>query len=431
MTLSKRYLERELLGFLGPGRDAHIAARYYGFDGLGGGTLLNVGQEVGLTRERIRQIVTTVSTRLSTAPPISRTLDRTIAFVHDRMPTAAEEIEAELHSQGLTSGLFRLEGIIRAAELLGRRVRFSITEAGGKRLVHAQNIPSFDTVVRIARRVIAHRGMATLSDIVAEVRSVEPGVCDKYLVASVLCHREGFCWLDRSAGWFWLSNNPNNNPVLNRIRKILSVANPINITELRAGIARDYRMEGFSPPKRVLLEFCRHAPGLDVYNNTISAKPGFNPDDALTKAERDLARILSKHGGTMAQWELKSLCLDTGMNSLTFFHSLEYSPIISKYAVGLYGLIGSGEKTWYRVTDRRRKEMHTVQPIISHAHATESNIVPSGLLRVHQVAKILGMSPRGVHYHARTGSLKGSKIGPKIWHFHIQDVYEFKARMGL
>ena len=245
MKHSRLTLERELCDLLGTGRNARIAARYYGFDGRGGGTLQTVGNEIGVTRERVRQIVTAASESLSTRRAVSPTLDRTIAFVADRMPAAAGEIEAELRSQRLTSGLFRLEGVVKAAELLGRRLPFSITEVKGERLVHARDIPSVDTIVRIARRVISRWGMATLSNVVAEVRKVESGVCDRKLVVSALACLGGFHWLEQSADWFWLSDNANNR-VLNRIRKILSVANPIDISELRAGIGRDYRMKGFS-----------------------------------------------------------------------------------------------------------------------------------------------------------------------------------------
>jgi Sigma-70, region 4 len=338
---SRLTLERELCDLLGTGRNARIAARYYGFDGRGGGTLQTVGNEVGLTRERVRQIVTAASERLSTGRPVSPTLDRAIALVADRMPAAAREVEAELQFQRLTSGLFRLEGIIQAAELLGRRLPFSITEVKGERLVHARDIPSVDTLVRIARRLISLWGMATISNVVADVRKVEPA-CDRNLVVSALACLGGFHWLEQSADWFWLSDIPNNR-VLNRMRKILSVANPINISELWAGIGRDYRMKGFLPPKGVLLEFCRQVSGLRVNDETVTAEPAVSSDDVLSQVERDVVHILSEHGGTMATSEFKSACLGMGVIRTTFYHCMEYSPIISKYANGLYGLIGSGE----------------------------------------------------------------------------------------
>jgi len=342
---SRLTLERELFDLLGTGRNARIAARYYGFDGRGGESLQTVGNEVGVTRERVRQIVTAVSERLSTGWPVSPTLDRTIALVVDRMPAAAGEIEAELRSQRLTSGLFRLEGVSRAAELLRRRLPFSITEVKGERLVHARGIPSVDTIVRSARRVISCSGMAPISSVVADVRKVEPRACDRDLVVSALACLRGFHWLEQSSGWFWLSDNPNNNRVLNRIRKILSVANPIKISKLRAAIGRDYRMKGFSPPKRVLLEFCRQAPGLRVNDETVKAEPAVNSYDVLSQVERDIVHILSEHDGTMATSEFKSICLGRGLNRWTYYQNLVSSPIISRYAGGLYGLIGSGERS--------------------------------------------------------------------------------------
>src|ERR1700730_10123039 len=187
MTMHSRLtLERELLELLGTGRNARIAARYYGFDGRGGGSLQAVGNEIGLTRERVRQIVTSASELLSTGRPVSPMLDRTIAFVADHMPAAAGEIEAELRFQRLTSGLFRLEGVIKAAELLERHLPFSITEVKGERLVHAGDIPSVEMIVRIARRIISRWGMTTLSNVVSEVRKVESGVCDRKLVGRAL-----------------------------------------------------------------------------------------------------------------------------------------------------------------------------------------------------------------------------------------------------
>jgi hypothetical protein len=345
MKRSKLTLESELRDhLLGTGRNARVAARYYGFDGRGGGTLQSVGDEIGVTRERVRQIMAAASQGLGTGRPVSLMLDRTIAFVVDRMPAAAGEIEAELQFQQLTARLFRLEGVIKAAELLGRRLPFSITEVNGERLVHGRDIPSVDTIVRIARRVISRWGMATLSDVVAEVRKVESGVCDRELVGHALACLGGFHWLGQSTDWFWLSNNPNN-PVLNRMRKILSVASPINISELWAGIGRDYRMKKLSPPKSVLLEFCRQAPGLRVNHETVKAVPGVNSDDILSGTERDIVHLLSEHGGTITPSELTSVCLGMGVNRRTCYRNLVSSPIISRYADGLYGLIGSGKRS--------------------------------------------------------------------------------------
>jgi hypothetical protein len=93
--------------------------------------------------------VTAASEWVRTARPVSPTLERTITFVVDQIPAAAREIEAKLRSQRLTSGLFRLEGVIKAAELLGKRLPFSISEVGEARLVYA---PRNSGLIQIAQR---------------------------------------------------------------------------------------------------------------------------------------------------------------------------------------------------------------------------------------------------------------------------------------
>ena len=271
-------LEKELLDLLGGGRDARIAARYYGLDGRGGETLQSIGNAFGVTRERVRQIVVaTTSGRLRGVRPVPRMLNRTIAFVADHIPAAAPVIEAgvieaEMWSQGLTAGPFRLGGLIGATELLRMRLPFAMTQVNGEGLVHAQDIPPLLSIVHIARHVVAHYGIATVSKVAAKLRKKAPGVNSRNLVASVLAHERSFRWLDRSREWFWSETGLN--PALHRIRKILSVVSPVRASDLLAGIARSARMKGFSPPIEVLLAFCRQAPRLHVRGDVIVDRPG-------------------------------------------------------------------------------------------------------------------------------------------------------------
>jgi hypothetical protein len=337
-------LEREVLDLLGGGREARIAARYHGLDGRGGETLRDA---FGVTRERVRQIVATTSARLGGGRPVPRMLNRTIAFVADHIRAAAPVIEAgvietEMWSQGLTAGSFRLEGLIRATELLRMRLPFAMTQVNGERLVHAQDIPRLLSIVHIARRVVAHYGIATVSKVAAKLRKKAPGVNSRNLVAGVLAHERGFHWLDSSGEWFWSETGLN--PALHRIRKILSVVSSVRASDLQAGIARSVRMTGFSPPIEVLLEFCRQAPGLHVRDNAIVAKSRVNPDEVLSQIEKQIVRTLSQNGGTVSVSEFKSVCLRMGLNQTTCYLYLVHSPFILKYGHNEYGLIRSGEE---------------------------------------------------------------------------------------
>jgi excisionase family DNA binding protein len=54
--------------------------------------------------------------------------------------------------------------------------------------------------------------------------------------------------------------------------------------------------------------------------------------------------------------------------------------------------------------------------------------VHNRVLRVHTVAKRLGVAPRTVRYWAKTGLLPASKSGVKLWAFNASDVAKFAAR---
>jgi hypothetical protein len=348
--LSSLPLEKELLDLLGGGRDAGIAARYYGFDGLGGKSLRIVGSEVGLTYERVRQIATALAKRIGTRRPFAPALDRTLDFVAGRAPAVAAEIEAELQSRGLTAATFCIDGVVKAAELFGRDLPFCVVELRGERVILARQNGSLHSIVRIARRATSRWGVGNVSDVAAQGRAIQAG--GRSAVATLLACARGFHWLDRAGGWFWFSDIPKN-PVLNRIRKVLSIANPIEVAELRVAISRDQRMQGFSPPKDALLELCRQSPGLRVAETAIYGSPEIDPDAVLGETERVIVRILSQHGGVMARADFEAICLDAGVNRSTFYNYILHSPVISKYAPGRYGLIARGEKSRSRGTHRR------------------------------------------------------------------------------
>jgi hypothetical protein len=339
-TFRKFNLEAELVSFVGDNKYGRMAIRYYGLDGQGDATLQVVGDEFGVTRERVRQVVTRIAGRLEGQPPFAPALDSALAFVAKCTPGRANEIEEQLHISGLTGCAFRLEGLINAAKLLGRTPPFHVTETRGGRIVHSKAVRSAERIVQIARRQISHWGIATIADIAAHVCETEPELSDESIVSDVLAGEKGFQWLNRGTGWFWLTLVPRNS-LVNRIEKILSIANPMRVSELRAGIGRDYRMQGFSPPSSVLLELCRQISAFHVADASISADPPVSQSEVLGGVEKTIADVLAERGGIMRRTELESVCLQRGLNRSSFYRFLSHSPVITKYAVGVFGLIGA------------------------------------------------------------------------------------------
>jgi len=353
-------LESELLSLLGGDDKARVMARYCGFDGRGGATLQAAGAEFGITAERVRQILGEVVKRVGDARQPAPALEKTLSFIAEHMPGGAEEIESKLLAAGLSARPFRIEGVLRAAELFGRKAPFFLTETPRARLVHTLSTQSLDAVVRVARRAIERRGVTTINAVAADLLEDERLAADGRLIATVLAAAEDLRWLDRASEWFWLPGVPRN-PVVRRIRKILSVANPVLFSELCAGIGREYRLQSYSPPPAVLRELCRQAPGLQVEGERIKADPGIDPHEVLGELEEAIVDVLMANGRVMRRADLISVCLQRGLKRASFYSCLSHSPVIEPHAAGLLGLIGAemaDGPAQNSGTGRRSKYMH-------------------------------------------------------------------------
>ena len=325
-------------------RDTQIISRLFGWDGNEPKTLEAVGKEFHLTRERVRQIRNKFKRKFYRAKRINALklpiLESALQFVAQNLPVPAHEIELKLFKEGISRKFFRLEGLLANAKFLDLEIPFCIATLSGKRFAvkpKTEKLPKL--ILNLSNKSIEHWGVATVSDIVAQVAQKTDQSIDENFAQSVISSSRGFYWLDRSGKWFWLST-VSRNRVLNQVYKILSVSNRIDIAELRAGVGRHHRMEGFSPPKRVLLELCRHASLCEVGGSTIIAHPSLDWEQILSDTERIFAVILKEHGPVMSRKQLQKMCLNSGMNESTFSIYLSYSPIITKYAIGVYGLRG-------------------------------------------------------------------------------------------
>ena len=268
MTASTLPLETELFVLPSRDRNSGIVVRHYGLDGKGGANFQAIGREVGLSRERVRQIVSEADPRWYFRQSGVPALDRVIGIVTTSLPAPAASVETRLRAEGVTSQLFRLEGIIEIGALLGRKAPFRVTRLKGKRFVVGCDYPRFQDIVSKARRTVRRHGMALLTECLPGDRKARYGPRETALLEEVLSAQKDFLWLDRPAGWFWLADVKMNR-VVNRIRKMFAVAGSLGIAELRAGLAR---MGDPPAPDAVLLEFCRQMPELSVEGETVRAK---------------------------------------------------------------------------------------------------------------------------------------------------------------
>ena len=336
-------LESELAGFLAAvrhGRAQDMAACYLGWDGHGGVTLEAAGQEFQVSRERVRQVAARVLAAVRGRRPFAPVLDRVLSWIEGRVPDAASEIEARLHATGLTRAPFRVEGIIKAAGILGRKTDLVVVGIAGDRFVTSGPARvSVPAIVRAARRTVSRWGAATVSDLAAQAREAGSSV-DEGLIGKVLMSQEDFRWLDQDSGWFWLLG-VSRNALLTRVCKALAVAERLDVSELRLAVSRGRRMSGFSPPRRVLAEVCRQLPWCRLEgDSTIVADPVPSSEGVLSKSERLAVSVLRSLGGVAQGPKLEQLCLSAGMTLPTFWLVLLSSPVVLRYAPAVYGLVG-------------------------------------------------------------------------------------------
>ncbi len=331
----------ELLTFEPKARNRDFTMRLMGWDGNGGQTLEIIGKDFGMTRERIRQISQRHIDRVKDKSPYLPILDRTLEVVLTQSPCLASKLESVFLEKRLSKVPFKLQGVINAAEATGRDCSF-IVEDGDRQsyVVPPESAGLTKQILQLARKSISHWGVTTIEDVAAEAGSVVGKLVSGKFVAAVVSAQPSFAWLDEASGWFWFSSTARN-ALLNQIEKILSVCERIHVTELRSGVSRNHRREGFAPPQRVLLALCEQAGRYKVEGNLIWADPPLDYSEILAETEKTFVSVFHRIGPLVELHKLEDECLRQGMNQASFWMGLSNSPIITRFARCVYGLRGT------------------------------------------------------------------------------------------
>jgi hypothetical protein len=100
-------------------------------------------------------------------------------------------------------------------------------------------------------------------------------------------------------------------------------------------------MNGFLPPRHVLLQLCRQLPWCRVEATEIAADPPLDWETTLETTEWAICSILREHQSVMSRADLEKECLALGMNPNTFDAFLSNSPILSRLTNCIYALRGA------------------------------------------------------------------------------------------
>lgn len=341
-SIQEMKLEDELESYLQPiiiERDRKIVARRFGLNGKGLSTLQAIGDEFRVTRERIRQICKKWADELQESNVFAPKIENTIQFIAENAPNSCDVMMEKLVVEGLTEKPFQLENIKEIIGLFKIDCPFILKEVDGRMYILSDaNEMTVNLIHKKSRKAIEHWGVSTVEEITFQLSEENQNVSNEF-VEQVLTSKDDFCWLDKESGWFWLKSVPRNR-LYNQMRKILSVAEKIDISELRSGISRHHRTRSLSPPKRVLLEFCKQTNLGRIEDDLVISGNNLNWEEELSNTEQFLVLILKENSNVMRRTDFEKVCMELGMSNPAFQVSLSYSPVIIKFGVGVYGLRG-------------------------------------------------------------------------------------------
>jgi hypothetical protein len=306
-----------------------------GWGGAACPTLEEVGQECGITRERVRQLQRKLVERLRRCcVPDSEALVKSCELIREcRNPQEAAGFL--LCRAGLTSAALPAAGVALLLDLLGASAEFSQYQS---RL--ATRTPAIEDALRRAKGLTHSVGVVSL-DWVCESAEIS---LDRSSIRTLLDRSLWARFLDQD--WFW---NPNTGPKRNRLvnltRKMLSACGPLKVAEVRDGLDRQFRLHRLPhiPPAQALRMFYRQHPGFSVdSDDVVSSQTVLGPEDVLDVTEMIFYDILqAAPDGVLDRGELFAQAVAAGMNPNTFSVYTTYSPILDNPAQDRWVLRGN------------------------------------------------------------------------------------------
>jgi hypothetical protein len=317
------------------GRNASLLLKLWGWAGDDPRTLDSVGQELGLTRERVRQLEARASKRLE------RFLFE-LPFTHSALnslrrqaPSLHGPLEAMMRREGISRARFSISGLQHAARMFKLRWPFENVEIGKQQfLVLRSETARYERAIFTAKRKASEMGCTNLSWVAADSGLGENA---RGALRSLLDLVQSIEWLDTNKEWFYFRNSRNR--LFNTCAKILGICPKIRLSELRRAASKSRRL-GMAPPQQVLSRFVECSGLGTVDKNIVEANPTMVLAPAQDSAEGKLLKVLDEFGPVIDGDELAEKCVAAGMNAITFFIYRMGSPVIVSLGRGVYGKVG-------------------------------------------------------------------------------------------
>ncbi len=354
--LSKVPLEMALSDFVGRvarsrGIQLDALRRRLGCDGAPPATLEEAAGVMGVTRERMRQIQKKFSERIPDHPVFMPQLDDAIRVIRECAPIGVSEAARLLTERGITIRAFHPKSVLAAAEYCGRTQPFEIDGLLTRPRVVIESRREIEReALSIAFKQANASGATNIQEIAAELASRGHSGLAEDALRHLLADAQDVEFI--GTDWIWDKGGiPERNRLRNVSRKMLAVAAPISVSDLREGVQRYYRIRGTrgtsswpltAPPRAVLLDFYRAHPEFTVdEKGFVASVERLDHRSELNPTERVLHEVIrSSPAMLLDRASFGRSCTDLGMNPNTFSQYLSSSPVIAHIGVDMWSLRG-------------------------------------------------------------------------------------------
>lgn len=341
-------------------RWAEIFSIRYGVNGAEAATLEAGGQRVGLTRERVRQIVDKMASRAAQLAVPSKQFDLLQLEVMKLTPASTSEIEETLRGfLGENLGLADAQRF--AAEILAKKVAtfstapWSINKASKDFVLlqgEVEDGPLLRTTRSVCMSMIRACGAANIYHVCGVVgQEVDHPIALKDVIQTAR-RVAGFEWLSERHGWFWFGEDVSDNRLLNVTRKVMAAAQrKVDVGEIHAAMGRSQRFLSHRKdsnnflvevPAHILTKILQRVSWLTcIQKNDFMVCNDDAIADCLSDVEKAALTVIRSNDGVALKYEIDMhVKSEIDVTDISITMALGKSPCFVQPAHGLYSVCG-------------------------------------------------------------------------------------------
>lgn len=305
-------------------------------------TLDEAGKAIGVTRERIRQVMVRVSKHLvGKVLPGTKDLVETLV---ERSPVA-EPVGVRLAHSGRTRATLTGAGLLNILSLLGtsprKLVGTDLVCVDGW-LVEESEVPLTKSISMASRHTSAY-GMTTVEEIRQSLATADKEL-DPIEIRRVLKGQRNVRW---AGEWLWVDkeyDGLHSNRLVNTARSILSVNSPQTVISIHQGCRRmwKFRQIDILPPVLAMKTFFESSPYFTVTGDLVAPIAPLDYHNILgTKTTAMIEVLKSQPHQIMDRRTLQESCEDAGIAKGTYGVWTTFAEWMEKFGPNVWGLRGA------------------------------------------------------------------------------------------